>query len=561
MSEMTPPSPGAWSLDESHMPVPSSRWLGEAMPAAYTRGFREAFAANGALLDRIEGAFVEGWFYYCVRPVGAPPAAKGPPPKLIFKLLLRLHPELRRRARRCAEVFATKHWREEARQFREVWRPEVLARNAALQVVDVTTLPDAELARHLGDCRAAFERVTYLHHRVVCAASLPVGDFLAQTRAWTRRPAHELLGLLRGASRSSLWSLEALEGLCRALRASPEGLASLRGGHDDEDTLARLRGAPGAVGEAATRWLDLVGPRIVSGFDVAGLRGCESPSLLLRTLRAHLGASPDEAAAAAQTARLRQEVRAEVPEAERARFDELLDEARHCYGIRDERNDGFEDWCLGLARRALLEAGRRLVAAGRLKDAEHAVELTDPEVRSLLAGGAGPSAEDCEAAWARRLRAKPGDAPAHLGLPPAAPPPPEWLPPAMARMARAMDEYVNGMFRDTEAASDRTVVRGLAASPGKRAGTARLVLDREDFARVEPGDILVARMTSPAYNVLLPLLAGVVTDRGGALSHPAIVSREFGIPGVVGTRVASTLIPDGARVEIDGTAGTVTVLG
>jgi pyruvate,water dikinase len=98
------------------------------------------------------------------------------------------------------------------------------------------------------------------------------------------------------------------------------------------------------------------------------------------------------------------------------------------------------------------------------------------------------------------------------------------------------------------------------ASGGKCVGTARVVLTPTDFSKVSAGDVLVARITTPAYNVLLPLLGAVVTDRGGVLSHAAIVSREYGIPGVVGARDATTRIPDGARVEVDGDAGTVRVL-
>jgi pyruvate,water dikinase len=86
------------------------------------------------------------------------------------------------------------------------------------------------------------------------------------------------------------------------------------------------------------------------------------------------------------------------------------------------------------------------------------------------------------------------------------------------------------------------------------------VLTPSDFSKVAQGDVLVARITTPAYNVLLPLLGAVVTDRGGLLSHPAIVSREYGIPGVVGTREATGRIADGVRVRVDGDAGEVTVL-
>ena len=67
-------------------------------------------------------------------------------------------------------------------------------------------------------------------------------------------------------------------------------------------------------------------------------------------------------------------------------------------------------------------------------------------------------------------------------------------------------------------------------------------------------------MTSPAWNVVLPLMAGLVTDRGGLLCHAAIVAREFGIPAVVGTRDATTRVPDGARIHVDGSTGEVRIL-
>ena len=74
------------------------------------------------------------------------------------------------------------------------------------------------------------------------------------------------------------------------------------------------------------------------------------------------------------------------------------------------------------------------------------------------------------------------------------------------------------------------------------------------------GDVLVTESTSEAFNILLPLLGALVTDSGGLLSHSAIVAREYGIPGVVGTREATERIADGTRVRVDGDAGEVTVL-
>ena len=102
---------------------------------------------------------------------------------------------------------------------------------------------------------------------------------------------------------------------------------------------------------------------------------------------------------------------------------------------------------------------------------------------------------------------------------------------------------------------------GLAASGGSYEGTARRIAGPHEFDRIEQGDVLVTESTTEAFNILLPLLGGIITDAGGLLSHAAIVAREYGIPGVVGTREGTQLIADGTRVRVDGDKGEVVVLG
>ena len=97
-------------------------------------------------------------------------------------------------------------------------------------------------------------------------------------------------------------------------------------------------------------------------------------------------------------------------------------------------------------------------------------------------------------------------------------------------------------------------------SPGVYEGTARVIRGTSEFGRIEPGDVLVTNSTTTAFNIVLPLLGAIVTDRGGLLSHAAIVAREFGIPGVVGCTDATAVLPDGALVRVDGTAGEVQVI-
>jgi rifampicin phosphotransferase len=117
------------------------------------------------------------------------------------------------------------------------------------------------------------------------------------------------------------------------------------------------------------------------------------------------------------------------------------------------------------------------------------------------------------------------------------------------------------LFGSSEAEHGEQLLRGLAASPGVYEGPARLVAGPAEFDRIVQGDVLVTQATSEAFNILLPLLGAIVTDSGGLLSHSAIVAREYGIPGVVGTRDATERIVDGARLRVDGNAGEVAVVG
>lgn len=111
------------------------------------------------------------------------------------------------------------------------------------------------------------------------------------------------------------------------------------------------------------------------------------------------------------------------------------------------------------------------------------------------------------------------------------------------------------------AAADATVIKGIPGSPGIKEGIARFVTDPAEFDFIESGEILICKMTNPAWVVTFSNISALVTDTGGALSHPAVVAREFGIPCVVGTRKATQLIKTGDKVRVNGTKGTVEIIG
>ena len=104
---------------------------------------------------------------------------------------------------------------------------------------------------------------------------------------------------------------------------------------------------------------------------------------------------------------------------------------------------------------------------------------------------------------------------------------------------------------------DQPLLRGLGASPGRACGPVRVLGSVDESASFQKGDVLVARMTSPDWVPLMRRAAAIVTDAGGMTSHAAIVSRELGVPCVVGTRDATRSLKNGVRVWVDGSAGTI----
>lgn len=115
--------------------------------------------------------------------------------------------------------------------------------------------------------------------------------------------------------------------------------------------------------------------------------------------------------------------------------------------------------------------------------------------------------------------------------------------------------------KETKAEISKTVLKGIPGCPGCQEGVAHLVSDPSELDTVKEGEILVCKMTNPAWVVSFSKISALVTDTGGALSHPAVVAREFGVPCVVGTRRATQLIKTGDKIRVDGSKGVVEVIG
>ncbi len=578
--EFKTPGPGAWELEETHFARPVTRYISGIFAEPFARGFSSGTKRYGLLLDYFRFAFVNDFCYMKAMAVGAPDNAAGPPPKLIFMLLARLHPAMRKRLANGSDAISRKLWREDLRVWDEEYKPDSIARNRRFQDVDIRALGDADFLQYLADARSNVTEMIYRHHMFTIPCCFPVGHFVAEVQHWTGLSSGEVLGVLKGAAPVSRGAGHGpLERLQSALRSGGITAESVRG-RDAQSVLNDLRSKAGIAGPLQ-EFLDEIGYRVVTGYDIGDKCALEMPEMLLRTMFGASGVSDRDA----DFAKRRDALRAKVPEASRGQFDELLEEARFIYRLRDERGIYNDTWATGLARRAVLEAGRRLVANGLLPDAELAIDASHDEIVGMLKGDQGPGVTELRRRQTWRTTRTVADAPPWLGMPPSGPPPAEWLPKKGRANARAVDAVISNIFHIPDkkplannnnasathgsamnghvgesAREVRKSVTGLPVHPGICEGIARIVNGPEDFNRLQQGDVLITRNTSPSFNVVLPLLGAIVTDRGGQLSHAAIVAREYGIPAVVGTRDATALFPDGARIRVNGDKGEVDLL-
>ncbi len=239
----------------------------------------------------------------------------------------------------------------------------------------------------------------------------------------------------------------------------------------------------------------------------------------------------------------------------RAKVERTMDGMLRMMPLTPDHHFYIDQGTYARVRHVLIAIGRKLVELDRLDEPDDPIFVTYHELRVL---SANPDAVDARG-LVRQRREEREQAMSVRPL--------EWVG-TVTRWSLYGEPY-KGLWGYPEKFFDSlkaekqgpvTVVQGLPASPGVAEGPARNVSSPEEFDQVRQGDVLVCKMTNPAWVVVFTKVAGLVTDSGGQLSHPAVVSREFGIPAVVGTMNATQSIQTGMRVRVNGSTGEVEVL-
>jgi pyruvate,water dikinase len=279
-------------------------------------------------------------------------------------------------------------------------------------------------------------------------------------------------------------------------------------------------------------------------FDFTNPTPAETPAVILDALKLYVeGKGTDPYTRQNEADRLREETLKKI----RSRFKLIPNrwfEKSFNWATRvgPDREDSIAELGMGhtTVRRFLGELGKRLAANGAIRSKEDIYWLIEDEVNELVSllerGESLPdhSARIAErkATWQKQKKL----------IPPA-------MLPENSRWAKMLPWNRNNLTSD--------VLTGVAGSAGRVTGTARVLFGPEDFHKMKHGDILVAVTTTPAWTPLFAMASAIVSDLGGPLSHSSIVAREYGIPAVVATGIATRRIRDGQTITVDGGAGTV----
>jgi phosphohistidine swiveling domain-containing protein len=537
------PGPGYWELDRSHFVGGETPLVQHIQAQAMPAGMRKVFAELGTPADTLDCRFVNGFMYTRLRPLIAPDrASKNLPPRFVLRAIGRCHPEFRRRTKAAERTRIERPWRKVVADWENGGRALIESRNLAIQKVDLGELDDPTLVEHVQEviehCRVSWEHHFWLHGYDLG----PIGFYLGGCREWGVEPI-DAIPLLEGASPSTTGPMQVVARLRTAVENSGRVPTNL-----DE-----VRAIGPDVAKDLDRYLEYRGAIMISRYDIDGVTLAEIPDVVLSTILNGV----ERAVGDGLHYRI-EVIRARVPVAHQEEFDSRLVEARAAMNLRDDNGPTTAEWPLGLLRLAMLEMGRRMVAAGFADTPVDALELHPHEITLDTVTGRGPDAAELDRRRRHRRHLAALDAPMSLGEPEPAPPL-ELLPKPLADVVRMVQIVIEqlgmGGVRSTGGLTGTGVGDRIVRARACRADSPEQAIDR-----LRAGEVLVVPCTTPAYNAVLTLAGAIVTADGGPLSHAAVLARELGIPAVVGARGALTDIPDGALIDVDPVAGEVRIV-
>jgi phosphohistidine swiveling domain-containing protein len=438
--------------------------------------------------------------------------------------------------------------------WRERLRPEIERNFEYLDGFDTENASFIELAVLLEDAIDVHDRHWKIHWMLnfaQFATTQALNGLLEQEKG---EAASALMGRLQSSIEDRNWdSIEDLWKMKEEIKEDSELRAAFEG-ETAADVMSALEGSEGGrrfIEERVEPHQRHFGYKAIWSHEFAFKTWREDPAPMIEAVRGYLATDYDYPSAIAGVRDDLEAAKREALEgAGGGELEEALERSLSMNPLTPDHHFYIDQGTNARLRLLLIAIGEKLVGSGTLDDAEDVMFLRYNELRLLMA--------DQEAFDARDLVGDRRDAREDAFEKR----PPSWVGTATQT---ALDFPYNALWGFPEkfhAGEPATTgeVKGLAASAGVVEGPARYVQSLDEFDQVQEGEILVCRMTNPAWVVLFTKISGLVTEAGGAVSHPAVVAREFGIPAVVGTTNAGERIATGDRVRVNGTTGVVEIL-
>lgn len=436
--------------------------------------------------------------------------------------------------------------------YEAVLRPEIVATVERLRRAPRRSAPVAELVAHVEESMAAFAHICGDLHWRMAGVMAGSGDPFEWPKVYaevTGRPASEATVLLGGLTNEMTKAIRALQRLAALAASDPELLAAVESAElsaldRDTPSFRRFR-------LAFRRLLRSYGVRVGRGWGSKSEHDSPTwsirPRIPLRMIATYARSDLDAVAKKELgAARARRALESKVRRALRAdperlaRFDQALAQARNQAFVIEDHNHWMDQSATGVLREAVHRLGSRLVRDDVIDEPDGVMHLSLDELRSVAGGDATVDVPSLVGERARlHAEREKLDPPDRIGE------------------ASSADEQMMKVFAPEGAGLDGGVLRGIAASAGRHTGRARVCEQTFEPPDLADGDILVAVDAGPSWTPVFAVLGGLVLDRGASFQHAAVMAREFGIPAVLGTKDATSVIRDGQTITVDGDAGVV----
>ncbi len=442
--------------------------------------------------------------------------------------------------------------------WRERLRPEMDHNFAYLDTYDTENAGLIELAVLLEDAIDIHDRHWKIHWMLNFAQFSSTLNLNAMIQEVKGEVDPALMGRLQSSIEDRNWdSIEDLWRIKEEIK-NDSGLSQAFKGDTASDIWRNLQSTPHGqrlIAERIAAHQQTFGYKSIWSHEFVYPTWKENPTPIIEVIRGYLETNYDYPktinAVKADLNKTIHELMDDVPAGEgRHKLQRALDLSLRMNPLTPDHHFYIDQGTNARLRLVLIAIGKKLIAAGHLDDAEDVNFLRYNELRLLMTNPAALGArsivserrDEHEEAYKIRPR--------------------EWVGTATQV---ALDFPYNALWGFPEKfykepPKKTGEIRGLAASSGVIEGPARNVDSLAEFDQVKEGEILICRMTNPAWVVLFTKIVGLVTDAGGVTSHPAVVSREFGIPAVVGTSNGTQRIKTGDRVRVNGSTGIVEVL-